>query len=325
MGARVASALRAGVWLAVATALSGPGAAYAGGPWGAEYFPNVPLVNQDGAVVHFYDDLIKGKAVAVNLIYTHCTASCPLETAKLAQVQKLFGERMGKDIFFYSISIDPRRDTPEVLTAYAKRFHVGPGWQLLTGKAEDIQLVASKLGLTSLTDAGNRDGHQPSLMVGNEATGQWMRNSAVDNPRFLAVTIANFLGWKSQQPAHDYAKLAAAPPVGKGALLFQTRCAACHTIGRGDALGPDLAGVTTRRERAWVARYLAEPEKMLAEGDPVATALLKKYGGVRMPSLGLDGEEIAALLLHLQAEGRPALAAPAGATLSKNHAVAPKQ
>src|SRR3954454_24890267 len=172
-----------------------PGAAFAGSPWGADYFPNVPLVNQDGVVVHFYDDLIMGKAVAVNLIYTHCSGACPLETAKMAQVQKLFGEKMGKDIFFYSISIDPGRDTPERLKGYAQRYHAGPGWQFLTGKEEDIKLVASKLGLSSLTDGGNRDGHQPSLMVGNEVTGQWMRNSAVDNPSFLAATIANFLGW----------------------------------------------------------------------------------------------------------------------------------
>src|SRR3954471_8387872 len=103
-----------------------PGAAFAGSPWGADYFPNVPLVNQDGVVVRFYDDLIKGKAVAVNLIYTHCTASCPLETAKMAQVQKLLGDRVGKDIFFYSISIDPKRDTPETLKAYMQRYHVGP-------------------------------------------------------------------------------------------------------------------------------------------------------------------------------------------------------
>src|SRR5215470_2950597 len=95
-------------------------AAPAGGPWGAEYFPNVALTTQDGAVVHFYDDLLKGKAVAINLIYTRCTASCPLETAKLAQVQRLLGNRVGKDVFFYSISIDPKHDTPEVLKAYAQ-------------------------------------------------------------------------------------------------------------------------------------------------------------------------------------------------------------
>src|SRR4051795_3485067 len=160
----------------------------ASGP-GAAYFTNTPLVNQDGKTVHFFDDLIKGKSVVVNFIYTECGDSCPLETAKLAQVQKILGDRVGKDIFFYSISIDPKHDTPEVLKAYAAKFHVKPGWLFLTGKEEDIKVISKKLGLASLTDAANRDGHQPTLMVGRDATGQWMRNSAVDNPRFLATTI----------------------------------------------------------------------------------------------------------------------------------------
>jgi protein SCO1 len=102
---------------------------------GAEssHFPNVELITQDGKKVHFYDDLIKGKIVAIDLIYTTCQYSCPLETARLAQVQKKLGDRVGKDIFFYSISIDPDNDTPEVLRAYMKQFHVGPGWTFLTG------------------------------------------------------------------------------------------------------------------------------------------------------------------------------------------------
>jgi len=324
MRARLAAAARLGTLLLLAAALASPGTAFAGSPWGADYFPNVPLVNQDGVVVRFYDDLIKGKAVAVNLIYTHCTASCPLETAKMAQVQKLLGDRVGKDIFFYSISIDPKRDTPETLKTYMQRYHIGPGWQFLTGKEEDIKLVAQKLGLSSLTDAANRDGHQPSLMVGNEATGQWMRNSAVDNPRFLATTIGNFLGWTSDQPTRRYAELAVPPAVGKGAYVFNTRCSACHTIGSGDAVGPDLANLTKERDRAWVARYLTDPDKMLTEGDPIAKKLFAKYRGVRMPNLGLDQEEIAAILLHIEAQSRIAPAASKPSSSSTVRTVSPR-
>src|SRR4051794_22681385 len=75
--------------------------------WGADYFPNLPLTTQDGASVRFYDDLIKGKTVAIDLIYTTCKYACPLETARLVQVQRLLGGRVGRDIFFYSITIDP--------------------------------------------------------------------------------------------------------------------------------------------------------------------------------------------------------------------------
>jgi len=293
--------------LAAAAVLLDPGASIAGGPWGADYFPNVPLITQNGRIVRFYDDLLKGKAVAINLIYTRCSASCPLETAKLVQVQRLLGNRVGKDVFFYSISIDPKHDTPEVLNAYAERFHVGPGWLFLTGTEEDIRLVTKKLGLSALTDAWSRDGHQPTLMVGNEATGEWMRNSAIENPKFLATMMSDFFGWKNGKPVRTYAESVQVPRAGKGNYLFQTRCAACHTIGRGDGLGPDLLNVTARRERSWLARYLAEPDRMLAEGDELAKELFAKYRNVRMPNLRLDSEEVSALLSHIDGESRAAV------------------
>ena len=305
---RLLTGIGAGAMLAAGAVLPGSAPAVAGGPWGAEYFPNVLLTTQDETVVRFYDDLLKGKAVVINLIYTRCTASCPLETAKLAQVQRLLGDRVGKDIFFYSISIDPKHDTPEVLKAYAQRFHVGPGWLFLTGKDEDVRLVGKKLGLSSLTDAWSRDGHQPTLMVGNESTGEWMRNSAVENPKFLARMLTDFFGWKDGKPVRTYAAAAAIPRAGKGEYLFNTRCAACHSIGKGDGLGPDLLNVTSVRERAWLARYVAEPDRMLAEGDRVATALFVRYKNVRMPNLGLNSEEVAALLTHIEEQSRAALA-----------------
>ncbi|HSB68566.1 MAG TPA: SCO family protein [Candidatus Methylomirabilis sp.] len=283
--------------------------AFAGSPWGADYFPNVPLLTQDGQMVRFYDDLLKGKAVAINLIYTSCQDSCPLETARLAQVQQLLGERVGRDIFFYSISIDPKRDTPAVLKAYMEKFHVGPGWLFLTGKKADIDLLAKKLGLSSLTDAENRDGHMASLMLGNEPTGQWMRNSAVDNPRFLATTISNFLqSWAAQKPGKSYAEAAPLPMPAQGKhlfagqYLFQTRCAACHTLGQGDRIGPDLLGVTARRDQGWLARFIQRPDQMLAEKDPLATALFAQYKNVQMPNLRLGPGDVEVLLAYLEAQ-----------------------
>ncbi|HEY4676423.1 MAG TPA: SCO family protein [Candidatus Angelobacter sp.] len=115
--------------------------------YGAKYFTNLRLTTQDGKTIHFYDDVLKGKIVAINLIYTNCEYSCPLETARMAQVQKILGDRVGKDIFFYSITIDPERDTPQVLKSYAEKFHAGPGWTFLTGKKEDLDLISRKLGL----------------------------------------------------------------------------------------------------------------------------------------------------------------------------------
>lgn len=263
-------------------------------------FANVELVTQDGKTVRFYDDLLKGKSVVVNLIYTHCTASCPLETAKLAQVQRLLGDRVGKDLFFYSITLDPARDTPEVLKAYASKFHTGPGWLFLTGKKEDIKLVSKQLGLTSLVDASNLDGHLPSLMVGQEATGQWMRNSAVDNPRFLASTIVHFLFGYGPSTPPSYADLGAPKRISKGEYLFKSRCAACHTIGKGDGIGPDLAHVTRTRDRVWLSRYIAAPDRLLAAGDPIAKALFSRYRQVRMPNLSLSESEVRDLLPYIE-------------------------
>ncbi|HEX3091351.1 MAG TPA: SCO family protein, partial [Candidatus Angelobacter sp.] len=135
--------------------------------WGANYFPNVELTDQDGHKLHFYDDLLKGKIVVIELFFTHCLDICPLETARLVQVQKMLGDRVGKDIFFYSLSIDPKRDSPAMLKAYAKRYHAGPGWLFLTGKPEDIELVSKKLGLWQEPDPNDRDGHSAHLMLGN--------------------------------------------------------------------------------------------------------------------------------------------------------------
>jgi protein SCO1/2 len=152
-------------------------AASATNRWGANYFPNVPLTTQDGQTVHLYDDLLKGKTVVVSLFYSECQDSCPPETARLVQVQRMLGDHVGKDVFFYSISIDPEHDTPAVLKAYAEKFHVGPGWLFLTGKKADIDIVGRNLDLDA-DPTLNRDGHTVDLMIGNEPTGQWLRNSA---------------------------------------------------------------------------------------------------------------------------------------------------
>src|SRR5262249_3604791 len=88
----------------------------------------------------------------------------------------------------------------------------------------------------------------------------------------------------------------------KGQYIFATRCAACHSIGQGDKIGPDLLGVTKVRERAWLARLIATPDKLLAENDPVATALFAKYNQVNMPNLRLGDADVDALLRYLETQ-----------------------
>ena len=101
-------------------------------------FPNVPVVTHEGKVVRFYDDLIKDKIVMINFTYTDCKGICPGMTANLKQVYKEFGERMGKDIFMYSISLQPEHDIPAVLKAYTDMQRIKPGWTFLTGTKANI-------------------------------------------------------------------------------------------------------------------------------------------------------------------------------------------
>ena len=280
-------------------------AAKADSVWGGSHFPNVELITQNGKKVRFYDDLIKGKVVAIELIYTTCKYSCPLETARLVQLQKLLGYRMGKDVFFYSITIDPEHDTPEVLKEYAEKYHVGPGWLFLTGKEADIKLISRKLGLDSLPNGNDPDGHTPSLLIGNEATGLWMKNSALDNTRFTALKIQQLMGYGAEAvslgaPANrtEAVKL----NIDKGQYLFTTRCAACHTIGNGDKVGPDLLGVTSVRDRAWLARMISESDKLIVEQDPIATALYEKYKRINMPRLGLPETDVNTLIDYMKTQ-----------------------
>ncbi len=269
---------------------------------GGSHFPNVELTTQYGKKVRFYDDLIKGKVVAIDLIYTTCKYNCPLETARLVQLQKMLGDRMGKDVFFYSISIEPETDTPEVLKAYADKYHVGPGWLFLTGKPADIKLLSHKLGLDSLPSRDDPDGHTPHVLMGNEATGLWMKNSALDNTRFLAMKLQHLMGYGSPNlTTVKDSTTAANLNIDMGQYLFATRCAACHTIGNGDKLGPDLLGVTNVRDRAWLTRMIVDANKMIDEDkDPIAIALFKKYKEIRMPPLGLPEADVNTLIDFLK-------------------------
>jgi protein SCO1/2 len=287
------------------------GAAFASSaPWGADYFPNVPLVTQDGEQVRFFDDLIEGKVVAVNFIYTTCVDTCPLETAQLVRTQRILGDRLGKDVFFYSISIDPDHDTPEVLKEYRERF--GARWTFLTGKEADIIELRRKLGLyvEEIQDGSNN--HNVNMIIGNQATGRWMKRSPFENPYVLADQLGNWLtGWVAPMESEDYASAPELRSIPSGEQLFRTRCATCHTISGDemeDALGPDLLGVTQQREISWILNWLRAPDQMLESGDPIATALYEKYNNLPMPNMRLNQQEAMDLIEYLDDETRRASA-----------------
>jgi protein SCO1/2 len=289
--------------LALVAAAVVPGAAGAappGSPWGERYFPNVELVTQDGAKVRFYDDLVKDKHVVVDFVFTSCTKQCGLMTANLARVQRQLGDRVGKDIFFYSITLDPERDTPEALKRYAKAFKAGPGWTFLTGKPEDIQLLRRKFG-----DLAPRDDHSASINVGNDAVGQWWHTGALDDPKYLATVIGS---WMDTTPrpapaARSYAEAPTRLPVpSRGERIFKSKCVMCH-LADGESVGPALQGVVERRGRPWLSRWIKEPWRLVDEKDPVAVKLLARYGDVLMPTSELSDEDVAEVIRFLEKAG----------------------
>jgi protein SCO1/2 len=137
----------------------------------ASYFPDVVLLNQDGESRRFYTDLVKGRIVVINTIFSDCGAVCPLMAERFAKIQTQLGDRVGRDVFLLSISVDPVTDTPEKLRTYATHLGAKPGWQFLTGEKSNIDLVLKKLGQY----VESRDAHSNIVIIGNEPTGLWKK------------------------------------------------------------------------------------------------------------------------------------------------------
>jgi protein SCO1 len=138
--------------LAVALLACPAGAAWAHNPAVEQRLPTIgrapefTLTSQDDARVGLRD--FRGKVVALTFIYTSCPDTCPLLTAKMVQVQDELGPAFGPKIAFISISVDPERDTPEVLKQYAQIFSVKlAGWAFLTGSPSAIRDVTRRYGV----------------------------------------------------------------------------------------------------------------------------------------------------------------------------------
>ena len=270
-------------------------------PWGESYIPNLTVTTQRGKPVKFYDDLIKGKIVIISFIYTSCTDICPLTTARIAQLEEKLGDMVGREVFLISMTVDPVTDTPERLKEYAERFGAGPGWSFVTGKPEDIRAINYKFGDRS----GVISEHRNEIVMGNDATGEWQKDLAFGDIDRLALTVRSLdPKWHDQvRPPQNMADhTAMAMSAQPGQALFKKMCAPCHTIGVGDRVGPDLRGVTTRRDQPWLEEFIQNPSKMRAKKDPIALALAAEYPAVRMPAVGLAPADAADLVSYLTTE-----------------------
>ncbi|RKZ47589.1 MAG: SCO family protein [Candidatus Parabeggiatoa sp. nov. 3] len=152
------------------------------------FIPDIPLVNQDGKPVLFYSDLVKGKIVAMNFIFTSCGTVCPIMGAQFGQLQRILGDQLGKNVSLISVSIDPVVDTPQRLKAWGERFGAAPGWTLVTGSKRNIDTLLKALEVFS----ADKNEHAPLALIGNETKNQWQRVSGLTPASTLANLLKNF-------------------------------------------------------------------------------------------------------------------------------------
>jgi protein SCO1 len=135
--------------------------------------PDTEVVNQDGQHLRFNSQIVDGRIAIVTGFFTTCSSMCPITQEKLSKVAKLLGPRLGKDVVIVSVSVDAENDTPARMKDWAEKFHIGPGWTLLSGNRAEVDTLLKSLGLF----VELRQRHQSALMIGSAATG-WVRISS---------------------------------------------------------------------------------------------------------------------------------------------------
>jgi len=182
----------------------------------AKYFPNFLMRTHEGKEVRFYDDLIHGKHVVINMMYAECQGLCPTMTANLVKVQELLKDRIGKDIFMYSITLQPEKDTPKALKHYVEMHGVKKGWLYLTGRPADIETLRRKLGFYDPDPERDKDkaNHMGLLRIGNEVTDVWIGTPAVAKPHNVVKRILWLETPKDFRPENEGAAIDKSP-VGK--------------------------------------------------------------------------------------------------------------
>jgi len=144
------------------------------------------VLDQNGKQLNFYSDLIKGKTVAINFVFTTCTAICPSLTATFRRVQQDAAAR-GVDVKLISVSVDPTTDTPERLNDYAAKFKAGPNWTFVTGDKARIDSVLSGLGAA----VSNKNDHTPMILIGNDSSDYWTRAYGLTSPTKIVDILAD--------------------------------------------------------------------------------------------------------------------------------------
>jgi cytochrome oxidase Cu insertion factor (SCO1/SenC/PrrC family) len=153
--------------------------------------PDVKVYDQNGNAKNFYTDLVKGKTVAINFIFTTCTTICPPLTATFRRVQQGLAER-ALDVQLISVSVDPATDTSERLRDFAAKFKAGPGWTFVTGERAAIDSLLQALGAA----VADKNDHTPLVLIGNDVSGYWTRADGLSSPASLLKVITEAAGRK---------------------------------------------------------------------------------------------------------------------------------
>ena len=147
--------------------------------------PDVEVVTHRGERVRFYRDLVAGKTVAMNFVFTTCTTICPPMGAIFGRLQDKLGDRLGVEVHLVSVSVDPATDTPERLAAWAANFDARDGWTLVTGETTAIERLLQALGVFTADVAD----HAPIALVGHDPSGTWTRTYGLSGPADLAAIV----------------------------------------------------------------------------------------------------------------------------------------
>lgn len=158
-----------------------------------QYFPDAIVETHEGRKVRFYQDIVKDKIVIFNMMYTACTNICPPNTASLLSVQDALGERVGRDLFMYSITLQPEIDTPAALRDYAGKYGIKPGWTFLRAQRRDLEIIRRKLGFFNTDPVADADisKHTGMIRVGNERLDRWFMVPAIASTRQIVSSILN--------------------------------------------------------------------------------------------------------------------------------------
>ncbi|MGB7623792.1 MAG: SCO family protein [Terriglobia bacterium] len=168
--------------------------------WGANFFTNFVLTTHEGKKVRFYDDLIRGKTVLLNFFHAKCGKCCPPHIMNLVKVQNLLGDRLGRNVFMYSLTLEPHKDTPKVLKAYAEEH--GAKWHFLTGKPNEIEILRRRLGFVDPAPALERATvqHIGKVLYGNEARNLWAACPALTTPEEIIGYVNGVADGSNSKP-----------------------------------------------------------------------------------------------------------------------------